>query len=169
MTASAERRPESGANAGILKSATEIERRALGPNEASFPLAGAETGGVYSLTDFTMAPPPAPGPPAHIHDDADECVYLLEGTLEMGVGDEVITGGAGSVMLVPRGTIHSLVNVGDAPARFIVLLSPPGYEGFWREMSELRARLGGAPDPDTVMALQLKYHMRTGGEARQYE
>jgi mannose-6-phosphate isomerase-like protein (cupin superfamily) len=116
-----------------------------------------------------MAAPPAPGPPPHVHEDADECVYVLEGTLEMGVGDDLTTGGAGSVMLAPRGTLHSLVNRGDGPARFIVVLTPPGYEGYWREMSELRARLGGPPDPETTLALQQRYHMGTGGEARRYE
>jgi len=62
-----------------------------------------DTGGKYSLTKFSMAPRPAPGPPLHIHEDADETVYVLEGELEMGLGDQKLVGSAGSIMLVPRG------------------------------------------------------------------
>jgi quercetin dioxygenase-like cupin family protein len=153
----------------VLRTGERIERVRFGANALAFPLTGADTGGAYSLTDFTMAPPPAPGPPAHVHEDADECVYVLEGSLEMGIGDEVIAGTAGAVMLAPRGTRHSLANVGASPARFIVILSPPGFEAFWREMSELRARLGGPPDPEVVLDLQRKYHMSSGDAARRID
>ncbi len=152
-----------------MRSAGEAETADLGPNRASFPLTGDETGGRYSLTEFTMAPPPAPGPPPHVHEDADEAVYVLEGTLEMGVGEQKLSGQAGSVMLVPKGRLHSLSNVGTTPVRMLIILSPPGYEGFWREMAELHKRLGGPPDPETVLALQRKYHLATGGQARRFE
>jgi quercetin dioxygenase-like cupin family protein len=141
----------------------------LGPNRAVFSLSGDETGGKYSLTEFTMAPPPTPGPPPHIHEDADEAIYVLEGTLEMRVGEQRLTGAAGAVMLVPRGTLHALANPGPGPARMLIILSPPGYEDFWREMAELRARLGGPPGAETTLALQQKYHLATGGQARRFE
>lgn len=153
----------------VLRGVADVEAIAFGPNRVAFILSGEDTAGGYSLSDFTMAAPPAPGPPPHVHEDADECVYVLEGRLEMGVGAERMTGTAGSVMLAPRGALHSLVNVGTGPARFIVVLAAPGFEGFWREMADLRARAGGPPDPDVVLALQRKYHMSTGGEARRLE
>lgn len=161
--------PTPGTARAVLRVATDIHRAQLGPNHATFPLTGEDTGGVFSLTDFTMAPPPAPGPPPHIHEDADEAVYVLEGTIEMGVEDAVMTGSAGSVMLAPRGSVHSLSNGGTEAARFIVVLTPPGFEGFWREIAELQAHLGGPPDAETVVALQRKYHMTTGGEVRRFE
>ena len=76
---------------------------------------------------------------------------------------------AGAVMLVPQGTLHSLANAGPGPVRMLIILSPPGYEGFWREMAELRAALGGPPDAETTHALQQKYHVNTGGEVRRFE
>lgn len=155
--------------AGILRSTGDSPAVHLGPNHVVFQLSGDETGGQYSLTEFTLAAPPAPGPPPHIHEDADEAVYVFEGTLEMGIGDRVLTGSAGSVMLVPKGALHSLANSGTEPARFLVILSPPGYEGFWREMAELRTRLGGSPSPEAVLALQEKYHMGSSGQARRFE
>ncbi|HEX9038779.1 MAG TPA: cupin domain-containing protein [Ktedonobacterales bacterium] len=161
--------PFAPASAGILRSSDAAPAADLGPNRAAFTLSGDETGGRYSLTEFTMAPPPAPGPPPHIHEDADEAIYVLEGMLEMTVGDQRLTGSAGAVMLVPKGTLHALANAGSGPTRFLIILSPPGYEGFWREMAELRARLGGPPDADTALALQRKYHLNTSGEARRFE
>jgi quercetin dioxygenase-like cupin family protein len=154
---------------GILRPADDVEGVELGPNHVLFPVRGAETGGAYSLTDFLMAPPPAPGPPPHIHEDADEAVYVLEGELEMALGDQKLIGTAGAVMLAPRGTLHSIANRSAAPARFIVILSPPGYEGFWQEMAALRLRLGGAPDGETVLALQRKYHLVSADQARRFD
>jgi quercetin dioxygenase-like cupin family protein len=151
---------------GVLRSPGDVEVAAFGPNRVAFVLGGADTGGAFSLTDFTMAAPPAPGPPPHVHEDADECVYVLEGTLEMGVGGDRLVGPAGSIMLAPRGSLHSLANAGPGPARFVVVLAPPGFEGFWREMSEAQARLGGPLEPATVRGLQHKHHMSAGGEVR---
>jgi quercetin dioxygenase-like cupin family protein len=84
-----------------------------------FSLGGGETGGKYSLTESALAPPPAPGPPPNIHEDADEAIYVLEGTLEVGIDDRRLTGSAGAVMLVPKGMRHSLVN------------ADPGQPGSW--------------------------------------
>ena len=136
---SAENAPAGWAPPGILRAAGDAQAADLGPNRAIFVLRGDETGGKYSLTEFTMAPPPAPGPPPHIHEDADEAIYVLEGTLEMGIGEQRLAGSSGSVMLVPKGTLHSLANPRPSPVRMLIILSPPGYEGFWREMAELRA------------------------------
>ena len=157
------------APAGILRNTGDAPAGDLGPNRAIFALSAEETGGRYSLTEFTMAPPPVPGPPPHIHEDADEAIYVLDGTLEMGIGEQRMTGTAGALMLAPKGMLHALANPGPGPARMLIILSRPGYEGFWREMAELRAKLGGPPDAETTLALQRKYHLSTGGEARRFE
>ncbi len=155
--------------AGILRFADAAERVALGANEVVFTLRGDETGGRLSLTEFAMAPPPAPGPPPHAHEDADETVYVLDGALEMSIGERVMTGAAGAVMFVPRGVFHGLANLGPGSARMLVILTPPGYEGFWREIAALQSRPGGPPDPETVRSLQRRYHLTTDGAARRFD
>jgi hypothetical protein len=87
----------------------------------------------------------------------------------MGLGEERIIGVAGSVMLAPRGTLHSLVNLGPGPSRFVVVLAVPGFEAYWREMAALAARSSGPPDPEVVRALQRRYRMNTGGAVRRLE
>ena len=129
--------------------------------------AGEETGERYSLTEFIMAAPPAPGPPAHIHGAENEATYVLEGELLFTLGERSMKASAGSVLSVPKGTRHGLSNLGPGTARILLILTPPGLEGFWEEMADLLKVSGGKPDPANVLSLQQKYHMDTGGKPRQ--
>jgi quercetin dioxygenase-like cupin family protein len=112
-----------------------------------------------------MAPPPAPGPPLHVHEDEDEAIYLLEGSLECRVGDQSLTISAGGVVLVPRGTWHTLANAGSGLARFLVILSPPGFGGYWKEVSQSTSPSGGPMDSraDAGAATEVPNGDRRGG------
>lgn len=55
----------------------------MGSNMVTFHLTGEETGGLYSLTEFIMAAPPAPGPPLHIHGAESAATYVLESELQL--------------------------------------------------------------------------------------
>jgi quercetin dioxygenase-like cupin family protein len=151
---------------GILRSHDETRTVKMGKNIITFVLSGEETGGAYSFTEFIVAAPPAPGPPIHTHGTGDEAVYVQEGNLEFQLGEKTMPATAGSVIFVPRGTRHNVSNLGPGPARILVIQSPPGFEGYWREMSELPL-VNGKPDPQSVAALQSKYKMDTGGQIRQ--
>ena len=52
-------------------------------------------------------------------------------------------------MFVPRGVPHCFQNVGDAPARILVLFTPSGMERFFDAFAELPA---GPVDPDAFRA-----------------
>lgn len=140
----------------------------LGPNQVTFLVAGEQTEGRYSLTEFAAAPPPAPAAPLHIHHDADEAIYILEGQFQVTMDGQQIGVSAGAFVFVPRDTPHTIANVGADVGRLLVLLTPPGFEGYWREMSPLLQRSDGPPDGAVVLALQHKYHMDTAGQARQF-
>jgi quercetin dioxygenase-like cupin family protein len=71
---------------GIMRQHSEAKTVHMGKNIVSFVLSGDETGGFYSLTEFTLAAPPVPGPPVHIHGTGDEAAYVLEGNLEFLLG-----------------------------------------------------------------------------------
>ena len=83
------------------------------------------------------------GPPLHHHAFA-EAFYVLAGDLTFLLGDERMTRGASSFVHVPGGAIHTLANHSDAPARYLLLCTPGGFE----------RRFDAAPDgpiPETTV------------------
>lgn len=129
---------------------------------------GSRLGGAFSLTEFTAAAPPAPAAPIHRHLDADETLYILEGDFRFVVNGETRPAPAGSFIFIPRGTPHTVENVGTRMGRMLVLLTPSGFEQFWAERARQLETYGPKVDPALVLALQEKYHMDTGGQARQF-
>ena len=81
----------------------------------TFKASGEDTGGAYSLADSMV--PPQGGPPPHIHHREDEAFWVLEGELEVSVGENRFRAGTGSFVHLPSGVLHSYQNVGTAPAR----------------------------------------------------
>lgn len=90
------------------------------------------TGGAYSLFEATTHP--GSGPPPHVHHREDEAYYVLEGEYEFMVDDRTIKAGAGSLIYVPKGTLHTHKNVGDGVGRMLLTQTPGGlYELFFRK------------------------------------
>ena len=62
----------------------------------------------------------------HVHDDAYQAVYILEGKGLIQMADHAPqTCGAGSVIRIPPGVEHRASNVGDGPLAMIIVYSPP--------------------------------------------
>jgi quercetin dioxygenase-like cupin family protein len=146
----------------------QSQRVALGPNRVSFLLSGEQTGGRLSLTEFTAAPPPAPPAPVHRHLDADETLYILEGDFQFIYDGQIIPAPAGSFIFIPRGVSHNVENIGATAGRMLVILTPPGFEGFWAERAQMLASGGNQIDPAVLQALQEKHHVDMGGRVRQF-
>jgi mannose-6-phosphate isomerase-like protein (cupin superfamily) len=100
----------------------------------TFVASGEDTGGKYALTDSTV--PPQGGAPPHIHHREDEAFWVLEGDLEVVVGEDKIGASAGSFVHLPSGVIHTYKNVGATPARFLTLMVPAGLERFFEEVGK---------------------------------
>ena len=62
--------------------------------------------------------------PLHVHFSDDEAWYVLEGRLGFVRGDEQVEAGAGSAVMVPRGTPHSYWNAADGPTRYVIVMTP---------------------------------------------
>lgn len=108
----------------------------------------ADTGGAYTLIEILAAP--GGGPPPHTHENEDEAFYVLEGTFELLVGERVITAGPGGYASVPRGTVHRFRCTGDQPGRLLILFTPGGIEGFFREAGQPAAGDGDPPPIDAA-------------------
>jgi len=70
--------------------------------------------------------------PEHTHDDEDQIMVVIDGTVGAVVDGEHHALGAGSVLVMPRGLPHALWNAGDAPAKVLELYTPPGMEQRFR-------------------------------------
>jgi quercetin dioxygenase-like cupin family protein len=112
-----------------------IEGPAGGP--LTFKVRGEQTEG--RLTVFENVIAPGDGPPAHLHEAQDESWYVLEGELRFKLGSEMHSAPAGSFVFVPRGTVHAFQNVGEAPARILVIFNPSGMESFFDRFAKLSA------------------------------
>jgi quercetin dioxygenase-like cupin family protein len=91
-------------------------------------LSAAETNGAYML--FEIDTPPEGGASVlHTH-EPQETFYVLDGTYEFGGigpdGPYVIRATAGAAVQIPAGAPHGYKNVGETPARALVLIEPPG-------------------------------------------
>ena len=61
--------------------------------------------------------------PRHLHPNCDEVLYVLEGTLEHSLGDDVVDLSPGDALLIPRNVPHDARNRGQASARVVVAYS----------------------------------------------
>jgi len=87
------------------------------------------------------------GPPLH-HHDFDEAFYVLDGELTFRLGDEVFTRRAGETAFAPRGSRHTLANLSGAPARYLLICTPGGFERMFARIVAERA--GEEPDEDAL-------------------
>src|SRR3954454_10625924 len=109
-------------------------------------LRSEETGGHVSVTEIVV-PPRNPGPPLHTH-DFDEAFHMLEGELIFQVGEALATKGAGELVFAPRNVVHALANHGDAPARYLLICTPAGFERHW---ARLEAEAAGVDPPQWAL------------------
>jgi quercetin dioxygenase-like cupin family protein len=127
----------------------------LGSIGVRFMIDSAETGGRFSLVEHPMSPR-ALAAPLHRHLDEDEYTFVLEGKVGALLGDEVLVAGPGDLVFKPRNQWHTFWNAGDEPARILEIISPGGFEEFFREL----ANAGGVMnmDPDELVALGERYN-----------
>jgi mannose-6-phosphate isomerase-like protein (cupin superfamily) len=121
-----------------------------------------DTGGAYTLVEATLT---GEGPPQHIHHAEEEAFYILEGEVNVQVGEQTVHGTVGSFILIPRGTVHTFWNAGSTPAKLLVIVSPPGIEQFLAEVIG-DEEIDTATFIERAMALAHKYHMEIVGPPR---
>jgi mannose-6-phosphate isomerase-like protein (cupin superfamily) len=107
----------------------------LGSVGVRFMVWGAETGGSFSLVEHPI-PPRTLAAPLHRHDREDEYSYVLEGRMGALLGGEVVYAGPGDLVFKPRQQWHTFWNAGDEPCRILEIISPSGFEHFFKEMGD---------------------------------
>jgi mannose-6-phosphate isomerase-like protein (cupin superfamily) len=128
------------------------ERLTFGPVTMLVRASAETTGGAFAAIEEV---PPLADTPRHVHANEDELFYILDGEHVIECGDEEFRVGPGGVVFAPRGVPHSQRRVVTGVGRLLILLSPPGLEGFFRELAA--AERGGTLGPDAYAAASAKY------------
>jgi quercetin dioxygenase-like cupin family protein len=90
-----------------------------------------ETGG--KVTVMRMTAPAGTGSPPHTH-PGEEALYVLEGELNVHIGDEVVSAKPGSSFYFPAGTREFFEAVTQATV--LVTYTPGGVDQFFTEVGE---------------------------------
>lgn len=100
-----------------------------------FKIDGADSGGALSIVEHpfevgALVPP-------HVHTREDEFSIVLEGEIGFRSEDQEVVLGPGGYIVKPRGEVHAMWNAGNVPARMIEVISPAGFEDFFREIADI--------------------------------
>ena len=127
------------------------ERLRFGEVEVVVKASAGTTGGAFTLFEENEPVDTR----LHVHEKEHELFYVLEGEHVFQVGDQQFQAGPGGVVFAPRGIPHAQRRVVPRTGRILVLTSPVGFEGFFRELAE--ADRAGAIRPDTYARVSEKH------------
>ncbi|MFL5951878.1 MAG: cupin domain-containing protein [Gaiellaceae bacterium] len=129
----------------------------LGSFAMTVKATGEDTGNLFSLLEAEE--PPGFGPPLHIHHDAAEAFYVLEGEYLMFLEERQVSCPAGSFVFIPAGMRHGF-RVGDRPSRKLNFFFPAAMIGYFDELSAA-VRRGDAED--ALAAIATGHQMEIAG------
>ena len=115
-----------------------------------------DTNGVFSVVEIVT--PPEKGIDVHVHEREDELVYLLEGEIEVTLGNQKMKAVRGVMALLPRGIPHGFTNVGNKSSRLLDTILPGQFDNYFVELAALYAV--GEPSDEQIEALSRKYRIR---------
>lgn len=110
----------------------------------SFLATGKDTGNTFALLHCYfrkgfMAPP-------HFHKNEHESFYILDGELDFHVGEKRFKAGVGELAVLPKNVPHYFNLVTDT-AKALLLITPAGFETFFREFGKPAQTLELPPIP----------------------
>lgn len=116
------------------------------------------TARTFTLLEATE--PPDFGPPMHIHHNAAEAFYVLEGEYIIFIEDKETRCPAGSFIYIPLGVKHGF-RVGPIASRKLNLYAPGVMVGYFDELSAAIA--DGVADDERLGAIATKNGMEVVG------
>ena len=91
-------------------------------------LAGAEVGNSTELALARLRVQPGKSGDTHVHRNCEESIYVVAGEVECGIGERRLRMSPGACAVVPRGAVHTIRCVSDAPAELLL-----GYSAAQRD------------------------------------
>lgn len=124
----------------------------LGPLELLVKEDGSHTREMMAVAEFRGS---SFHIPPHTHTEHDETVYIIEGELNVSLGDETFLATAGATFTVPVNVAHSVWNESGNQVRFLNTIVPARYLDYFHEMA--LASQDSLPGPGTMRAIMAKY------------
>jgi quercetin dioxygenase-like cupin family protein len=121
-----------------------------------------ETRGAYAAR-LNAAPPGFTTVPSHIHRDAEEAFLVLDGELAVHADGRTEGAPAGAFVLIPRGLVHALGNLGTTPVRWLTLISPAASAGWVEAEHDLLVGSADAPDPARLEEIHRRFGLEIVG------
>ena len=143
-----------GLNPKIVRSNEGKLVNVLGDRQM-FKLTGQDTNNLFTLIEEENDPGTAI--PLHVHENEDEVFKVVEGEMELTVGDQTTVLKAGDLAFGPRGIPHSWKIIGNSKAKVILSVFPAGIEYMFEELGELPP---GPPDFPKVAEICGRYGVR---------
>jgi mannose-6-phosphate isomerase-like protein (cupin superfamily) len=119
---------------------------------------GDETEGAFTLLEASE--PPNFGPPMHVHRDAAEAFYVLEGEYIIFIDGTETRCPAGSFVYIPRGVVHGF-RVGDRPSKKLNLYVQAAMVGYFDELADAVA--SGDANDELLGTIAERYGMEILG------
>ncbi|MBV1852667.1 cupin domain-containing protein [Catellatospora tritici] len=140
---------------GVLVRAGEAEKLTRDPGSVVTLLADAPQTGNVLTSNRSLLKAGSPGAPPHFHERSDEIFFLLDGELEVLLGEEIITLYRGDLLIVPPYLPHAFAPAPDTDADVLFLFTPgPARFEYYRLLDRFHAGLATAAD---IKASQERY------------
>ncbi len=107
-------------------------------------LNGEESGGSVSV--FYQVVEPGFGAPPHHQPNEEEHFFILEGEMEMTIGNQTIHATPGTFAFAPRNATHAFKNNSDKVCRFLTWNSPGGHERMFEAGQRMAQERMGDPE-----------------------
>src|SRR4051794_8170430 len=95
------------------------------------------------------------GVPLDLHQREDETFFVLEGRMEIQCAGQTHVLGPKGTAFLPRNLAHSYSNPDTVPAKYLVFITPGGFEKCLVEFSQLPK--GPPPAPEALVEIGRKY------------
>lgn len=132
----------------------EAEVLGAAPDTIHLLANGPDLGGFVSATRVRLGEGHGGATP-HLHRTAAELFFVVDGALQVLLGDHVVTARAGDTLVVPPGTVHAFGAAPGSTADALIVIAP-GLErsDYFRLLDRIRL---GTADRDELFATQDRY------------
>lgn len=116
-------------------------------------LADGGTPGAVSTIRTRMAQGQT-GPPPHFHANAPEMFFILDGRLDVLVGERIVTAGTGDLLVVPAGLTHAFRTPADSGVDMLFMMSGAERFDYFRLTDRVRR---GLAEPTEILDTQERF------------